>query len=255
MRSLLDSIGDAIAAQFESLSSIVAGAVAAIVGQLLQEYLTKRNARAAVEEGAFATAIESDDLGVLGAYLRDQLGSVSLEAYLSDKTHRERVDGYLKRLAELVHAPDACPVAEPRAEDAHSAEEVAQVQRRSSDETDASAEVGPGPSAETAAEPPILRGTRGKISDGDVWTAFAQLRREIERQLRDETQAAEGRPIAASVSFSDPDDEDAFRCFWHVASRAIHGEELTPADVEAGLMAAAKVFRAIEQHRVERLPF
>lgn len=210
-----------------SLLGVAAGILASAVPRVIENL----RARKLAKEAAFSTALESDDLGELGAYLRNELGEVSLNAYLNDGGVRQRVDRYLAKLTAFVALPR-----EPE-EPGPLGDKV--LQPSSTTEfytTDAAISWALDKHPD---DPRVLTLAIDSILAGESWSGLASLRRDLENRFRALAPDVHRRqPITRNV----PEEvRREFAMFYRIASRAIHGEDISTDE----MLSAVETARAL----------
>jgi hypothetical protein len=200
----------------------------------LQSYLAYRKAKRATDQASFEAALRSDQLEILGTYLRDRLGALSLDAYTDRKEVRERTRLYLLRLKDFLNQPQPVEPAAPEDESLIDNEP---------------AEVTP-----DARQDHVIEVARQMILDGQYWSAFALLRRTIEETLEPQT-SGKGRPIPLPQEIQPKYLQGVYGIFMRIANRAIHGDELTASEANRGWAAAKFLLDRAGKIRVGSDPF
>ncbi|WP_332769014.1 hypothetical protein [Phenylobacterium sp.] len=192
-------------------------------------------------EEAFNSAIASDDLSKLSGYLRDEFGEVPLAIYLRDVKLRARLDRYLARLTDYVAAPPAEAATPEPGRDRVAPEVEAPVAGLAQHLTSYW--------QHDPDDPPQIVTAIDSARTGESWNALARLRRDLEARFRAELMEVD--PVASRMPMHKVpvpiDAERFFRRFYRVASRAIHGEEVTEEEIIQSIQDARMVYRTMEQ--------
>lgn len=211
---------------FAAIASALAGSGAAVLVGLLRRWVTKKRLKEEARAEQFEVAISSDNLAIIGNYLRNDLGKLDLKDYLNDEDTRNKVNRYLKRLDDLVQIPENT---ESMSEDF--------------------VEVGPDEQLSYfeifGDDPQPVRAAIERINAGEVWTGLAGLRRDIEKQLSLAFPSSDGRKGPPYRNVRDPDLNVMLRRFWFLASKAIHGEDLSIEETSTAVKLARTVYRQL----------
>jgi hypothetical protein len=211
-----------------SVAAAIFGNIAASVVRAIKSFVEARRKLAEVKETQFASALNSDSLKVLGAYLDGPIASFAVKEYAHNRDVRERVNTFLARLEDFVGARD-----EPR-------ESLATPEAR--------------PLPPELADPELAR-IETQIEEGHLWDALAALRRTIELRLAglaSEHGVAKGPGQGAGRLLSvlsqrgiiAPDLAEGLRYAVNVANRGVHGLDVTTDETVSALAVAS---RALEQ--------
>ena len=86
-----------------------------------------------------------------------------------------------------------------------------------------------------------------RMREGEAWTALASLRRDLERKLTSGMSQAEARRGPPYKNIEYPDLRGMLRQFWFLASRAVHGEELSMDEAGSALKLARLIYKCLDQ--------
>lgn len=230
----------------EGSASAAITAVAIVLGELyriLSSTINEKKANQATEEQKFLRAIDSVELKIVGAYLRDNIGSIPIDVYATDRRARERITKHVQALARFLE------IDEQRGEtDVVRASTSRPAQAEASPPTVAS--VDPRLVAEIERFPAVEQALR-ELRSGEVWNALARLRRDLEILLRQRlgvspsTRMALGE--AARLNEFPADVREHLAAFAFVANRAVHGHEVSGLEAAAALEHALVVYDFIER--------
>jgi hypothetical protein len=210
---------------FATVASIVGG-LTSVAGTLIaffQMRLQRTEAMNITEATRLEAALNSNEIRVLGDYLYNDLGKVSLADFSSDDRVMARVDAVIASAEAFLGKPEDVP---------EHAEEP--------------------PSTIREVEPPIsevFARVESEIRSGEVWNGLARLRREIEIRLREIASANNLIPdkftgagqVLRTLSRSGrvvPQAETNLRYAIDVCNRGIHGLDVDAAEAEEALHSA-----------------
>jgi hypothetical protein len=191
-------------------AAAVLGAVASLAALLLAITAARRastDTKRLTDEAELA-ALDSFDLGKVGKYLFDTVGSVRIDDYVRDRKLRLRTEKAIKRLAEFVGT-------EPE-----------------------EAQEPPPPSRQILEEMPTsneVELARRSIEAGDLWGGLARLRKFMEirfsglfPQIDSERMSLSGYiELAHRRGLLNDQEHNALRFALNVANRAVHGEDVS----------------------------
>ena len=186
----------------------------------------------ATDNAAFEAALGSDNLEVLGAYLRDQLGALRLDAFADSEKARGRAKKLLGRLREHVNQP-----APPSTAGATGQFEVEQAIEPPT----------------TVGVPTVISEARTLLSESQGWSAFALLRRELERALRGRDLLPEKRALPPPSVIAPKNLQTAYGIFLRTANRSIHGEDINSEEEERAMSAATFLFNRLDQIEIRKI--
>jgi hypothetical protein len=164
------STGDLLTAIAAS-AGIVSGA--GTLAAALSARLRTTQARRGTEVARVDAVMESPDLALLGTYLYDQVGDVSLADLARDRRLNDQVDAVVARVIEFIG---------PEPEEHEPAEGDA-VEAEGEPPLRGPAAVRPADDYDIASTPDLVL-ARSEILSGNVWNGLARLRRDLERSLR-----------------------------------------------------------------------
>ncbi|MDQ4125504.1 MAG: hypothetical protein M3134_07895 [Actinomycetota bacterium] len=212
------------------------GAVGAEVSTRVLSTVTARRALRNTSEDRFGAVIEQADRAKLARYLHDELGSVPVSTYAANADVRRRVDAVLDRLTDYMGTDDVTAewAPPPGAEDLAVADRQPWQFRPGED---------------------LLARAYEQIGAGEVWNGLALLRHGLEARLQ---------RLAAGHAVTTPRggagallrhllnrgvlSEQAARPLGyaiHVATRAIHGEDVSVDQAEEALANAVTGLRML----------
>ncbi len=186
-------------------------------------------AKRATNNAAFETAIGSDKLEVLGGYLRDQLGSLRLDAFADSNDVRDRAQKYLRRLREYLNQP---------------------IQPGVSAEEGQFAGIQTIESFATGKMPAVISEAQALLSVGKGWSAFALLRSELERTLRNRGLLRDRRALPSPSAIGPKSLQAAYGVFLRTANRSIHGENIDSDEEQRAMRAAVFLFDRLDKVEV-----
>jgi len=204
--------------------------VVVIVGVIafLWQWRARVLAKRAVDKKTFEAALGSDRLEILGGYLRNQLGTLRLDVFADSENVRDRTRKYLARLRAYLNQP-APPAAGP--------EEPAQFELDQNSATE----------LPVSTTPSVIVEAQSLLSEGKGWSAFALLRRELERILRSKGLLGERRALPPPSSIEPKNLQAAYGIFLRTANRSIHGEDVSSEEEERAAKAASFIFERLDQ--------
>lgn len=207
--------------------SLVLGVVVFAIPKLVNYWWSLRQASQATESAVFDQVLASGDLHTIGRHLKHVLGGVSAAAYVSNAEIRQRVDRSIGRISTMVALPKP---------DEQALESLI--------EPSADPQTPPAlPIADAAQN--LLNEARSEISAGKSWNGLFAIRRDLEMRLRSLAGVSDVRPVVRP-RFSDPAVASEYRRFFNIASRAIHGDQITDEEAQQALTSAAKIYAALE---------
>ncbi|MFC2079776.1 hypothetical protein ACFLSZ_07320 [Candidatus Bipolaricaulota bacterium] len=216
-----------------SLASGLASLVFSVAARR-RDSKSRMQTRAALEEHALSSALESDDLESLGSYLETKLGSVSVAEFATDDEVRRQVTDFVERVSEFTESPDReeskVPADISRLRQEPSEGELAQAERM--------------------------------VREGLVWNGLAVARRTVELRLREIALASDlgtekrsaGRLLADLVRLELVHQEapSYLQYSIDVANRGIHGEDVSQGEALEALAAAARGLSLLEENTTTR---
>ena len=210
------------------LITLVAGASSALLtlGSSVRSRLLKRAKLAKTRNRQLDSVLATADLAEIGSYLDDVLGKFTVYEYVSDSSVRETLDRYLRTLRSFVGTDDAIARITLVAADVPEVQQV----------------------PELTAEMQKIR--EDLLSWHEPWNALARLRGQIEGALRrigrDRTAPFNHYSTAAYMiqelertATISPASSSALNYSISVCNRAIHGQDVPPADALRAFDAAA----------------
>lgn len=213
------------------LAGALLPAVISIVAYVVRRQIERRQLKE-IDEARFNRVVESDSLRILGGYLESAVAPITLESYAYDSKVRRRVDRVLELLTDYLGRPEeirATPKAEPEVQIPSTGWSVAS----------------------------------GQFDDwryllyAHPWDALARLRRLVETRLRDRIKelaidvpsriGAAGMidVLARNQAISRNVANDLLASV-NVASRAIHGGEVTMSEAEQAIWRALAALQRMD---------
>lgn len=198
----------------------------------------------------FEEALNSTNLNVLSNYLKYKLGGVTVTDYVGKSVPRERIDQYVAKLTEFVGSglsENDKRILEngiettPATYNAGVSEEAAAVDSTGEEVAVGAVEV----RIVQPSGPDILQKAWAMIENGEVWSALATVRRDLDMRLKPWAHRSQilihrlRQHFDSSVII----DYDRFR---RIANRAVHGEDVTLEDARTALNCAATVYSALQ---------
>lgn len=220
--------------------SAIAGSVALELYRWISGALAARSAQKSTAQLAFETALNSDNIGTVSAYLNDRLGGVDMSTYVENRAIRERVDACLRRITTFLEPATELPdQAAEKADDSTDVSEATTVGRW-------------GVLAEflepNADDPPVIQAAMSDLRDGEVWNALARLRRDIDQRLRIAVPGEKPQPAyRLALQLDMPDDiRQQLSRFYRTASAAIHGEDVDLGDALEAVSRVRSVYAFLD---------
>lgn len=214
----------------------LAGALFSALAAWIVRYQIHQKAEDNAAKQKFDSALNSSDLGTLSRYLREELGDVPVDSYLHDVDIRQKVDRYLTHLSAYVAKPSEEPVM--------LGEGVANIP------------ASPPTKPNDTFEHPEIQAALASLREGDIWSALARLRRDLEIRLMSLRTRGLGvrlglGPGHHSGRFSlttdvPPDWLPLFRRFWKIASSAVHGQAVSDEEALQAIDDARALYAELE---------
>jgi hypothetical protein len=229
--SILAAISALISSEVVSATgAAMVGALVPVVSGVIKRYFEAARLRKKTESDEFESAIASDHLPTVGAYLRNNLGGIGVKDYLNDSTTQDRVNRYVKRLDELVKLPEG--------DEATSGAPEA---------TSIAFDLEEDPFSTRPNDSSAVASAINKIRNGESWAALASLRRDLERRLTKGMEISEARRGPPYRYVENATLRALLRAFWFLASRAVHGEELNADETALAIKLAREIYSVLEE--------
>jgi len=221
---------------FLTLSIFVSvSAAISVFSDLIKNIFRSYEAKKAMEQSQFEKAIVSDDIKILGDYLYKTLGRVSIHQYSGSVNTADRLEKYLRRINEYLGRDLEIKASEV---DANA------IEKRPVDVFD------------YAAIPGSLALAMSDLSRGKIWNGLARMRRDMEIKLSKLDVASSGgksrmgtvqkiRHYVASEIIPKHVGED-LRQAYIIASRAIHGVDVSQEDAEEAMRRAVSAYNTLK---------
>jgi hypothetical protein len=209
----------------------VIGALAPMIWNGLTALAANWWTRKLSAEQAFDQAIEGFELDKLGDYVHSHIGRITTQSYIFDRTIRDRVDRYFDRITKLVGS---------------TADEEAEVVGEPQDGSFA-----PEPQLFDDVPPRspswmlLVQAAENTLKEGDEWSAFSRLRRDVEVRLagmRDN----EGNPFIPPESALPAELREAYRHFRSTANAVVHGKRVSAAQSRLALQNVDRVLAFVD---------
>lgn len=230
-------INQDVVSNISSIAVVFASSlIATNVWMLIKSVIKHFQYQKALRKEEFKKVIGSYKIDVLGGYLYQNLGKISVYEYAKDGEEAEKLHKYLSRIADMLSAD----------EDGE----------KSSTTSAQSSQINAGlPDARdflTLSQD--LRAALNEIKTGEVWNGLARVRRDLEIKI---FQVAEANKIPVNknslgsllmyLGKSGIISEDAIgnlRWALSIANRAIHGNDISRIDAEEAFWVIARVYES-----------
>jgi hypothetical protein len=208
-------------------------------------------------------ALDSDDLRMLGSYLVDTLGKVTVAQYARHPARSKIVDHHLIQIQKYVAVDGDATAEKDAAAEKKDAADVASpaAEPGAADEKTGDSDRGTG-ALQTLDVPPEVQSAYAQLQSGEVWNSLARLRRNINKhlykiaeQLDPTLAASEQRRRILGVSQLTrrllgagrlaPRQARNIRNAVSICNRAVHGEDVSYEEAQRAFAMASEAYKEL----------